>query len=365
MSQHPSVLLQLTQWVAEQLADHQSLGTAPVQLQALSGDAGFRCYFRLLGELPMLAVYAPPETEKNPVFVSFSEFLRDQGVHTPKIIAVNYDLGFMLIEDFGDALYGDQLDSDNAELLYGEAMMSLLRMQQLSAAKTPSALGSGEQPLADYDRSTLHREMALLHEWFIPQLLGHSLSDKEHAMLKGAYATLEESALEQAQVWVHRDFHSRNLIYREGQAPGVIDFQDAVRGPLTYDLVSLLRDCYVRWPPEQVRHWALVYANMAFDAQLLDPVGEQQFMRWFDLMGLQRHFKVLGIFARLSLRDGKHGYLDNLPLVIRYTLEVSEGYPQLSEFNSWFKRVLLPLCEQQSWYSDYRRAGDDCGKQNS
>src|SRR5690606_37772452 len=145
-----------------------------------------------------------------------------------------------------------------------------------------------------------------------------------------------DSALEQPQVLVHRDFHSRNLIYRPDGPPGVIDFQDAVVGPVTYDLVSLLRDCYIRWPHEQVRRWTLGYAGVAQQAGILQAVSEAQFLRWFDWMGLQRHIKVLGIFARLSLRDHKHGYLNDLPLVIDYTLEVARLYSEGSEFVAWF-----------------------------
>ncbi|RYZ90150.1 MAG: phosphotransferase, partial [Moraxellaceae bacterium] len=170
---------------------------------------------------------------------------------------------------------------------------------------------------------------------------------------------LEDSALEQPQTLVHRDFHSRNLLLRDDNSLGVIDFQGALWGSCTYDLASLLRDCYIRWPSELVKGLALEYRQVAVDANLLDDaVSEAQYLRWFDWMGLQRHIKVLGIFARLNLRDSKPHYLKDLPLVIRYTFEVAQAYPELKPFADWFRTHLLPLAKQQSWYRDYRHAGD-------
>src|SRR5690606_17755365 len=173
----------------------------------------------------------------------------------------------------------------------------------------------------------------------------------EEEMIAGVFEALVESALEQPSCFVHRDYHSRNLIHREFGPPGVIDFQDALWGPFTYDLVSLLRDCYVRWPKESVERWALTYASMAKDVGIAPAdMSAEQFMRWFDLMGAQRHIKVLGIFARLALRDNKYGYLPDLPLVIRYTLEVLGAYPQFHDFVEWFKQRILPLAQNQTWY---------------
>ncbi|TNE78997.1 MAG: phosphotransferase, partial [Gammaproteobacteria bacterium] len=166
------------------------------------------------------------------------------------------------------------------------------------------------------------------------------------------------SALSQPTVLVHRDFHSRNLMLLDNGGIGVIDFQDAVTGPLTYDLVSLLRDCYIRWPASYVSRRALNYYRRAVAAGIATPVSDKQFMRWFDLMGLQRHIKVLGIFARLFLRDGKAGYLNDLPLVIRYTLEQLDSYPELNEFKDWFERRVLPAVIDQSWYQPWQQAGD-------
>lgn len=355
----------LFSWAQEQLTHLNWKITeplkAPLQGRALAGDAGQRSYYRLPTEPALLAVFAPPSSEENPLFVSIARYLREQGVHTPNVIAADYERGFMLQEDFGDALYSVELDAGSADLLYGEAMMSLLRLQQCPVTTIADASVADESAsltLGSYDQPRLRTEMRLFDEWFVPELLGYELNDDERALLDGLYTQLESEAMRQPQTWVHRDYHSRNLIYREGNAPGVIDFQGALRGPITYDLVSLLRDCYLRWEPEQVERWALSYGNMAVEVGLMAPVTQHQFLRWFDWMGLQRQLKVLGIFSRLSLRDGKNNYLADLPLVIRYLLEVSDNYVELDAFRDWFIRRLLPLCEQQDWYSDYRCAGD-------
>lgn len=349
----------LEHWVRQQLEDRQWPLANAVTLTPLGGDAGFRRYLRVNCEPTLLAVDAPVETEDSAAFVAIARYLRDQGVHSPGVVAFDLEHGFLLVEDFGDSLYSQELEADrqSAGQLYAEAMMTLLRLQQCPVVTIPAADGCGLHTLPDYTQHRLRQEMALFHEWFIAQLLGYELSDEEQSILDSLYSQLEAAALQQPQVWVHRDYHSRNLIYRAGQAPGVIDFQDAVRGPITYDLVSLLRDCYVRWSPEQVRQWALAYGDMAVEVGLMAPVTQQGFLRWFDLMGLQRHLKVLGVFARLHLRDGKDGYLKDLPLVIRYVIEVVQSYPEFEDFSFWFKEKLLPLCEQQQWYEDYQQAG--------
>lgn len=336
----------LAQWTRTQLQARGWPGAGD-KLQALSGDAGFRTYYRVATVPPLIAVHAPPATESASVFVSLARYLRDQGIHTPEVLAFDAEQGFLLLEDLGSRHLLDELTTATVDTLYAEAMMVLLRLQQVAP---PTDLPA-------YDRPLLRREMALFSEWFVPQLLGHSLSDAELTLLDDVFTVLEDSALDQPQVLVHRDFHSRNLMVRDGAAPGVIDFQDAVRGPVTYDLVSVLRDCYVRWPDAKVERWAVTYADMAVDVGIMDAVCEHTFMRWFDLMGLQRHIKVLGIFARLWLRDGKSAYLNDLPLVLRYTLEVARKYPEFAAFAAWFETVLLPLAASQSWYSDYRRAG--------
>lgn len=336
----------LSEWLA---AVMPTAGTEELGLEPLSGDAGARRYFRIAAQPDRLAVYAPPESEDSKTFVELADFLRQQGVHAPRVYAKDYNRGFLLIDNLGDRLYLADLDPGSVEALYGEALSTLLRLQQ-----SPPP----EPKLPDYSSDKLLQEMELFPEWFVTQLLGYELDASEGLLIKQSFDALVESALEQPSCFVHRDYHSRNLIHRECAPPGVIDFQDAVWGPFTYDLVSLLRDCYIRWPREDVERWALAYANMAKEVGLApSDMSAQQFMRWFDLMGVQRHLKVLGIFARLALRDNKPAYLEDLPLAMRYTLEVLEAYPEFNDFTAWFKGNLLPLAEKQDWYTDYKSAG--------
>ncbi len=358
----------LQQWVSEQLSEPHC------QLMPLPGDAGFRRYLRVVSEgeagaltetsadYPLLAVYAPVAQENSHGFVAIARYLQEQGIATPRVRAVDFQQGFLLLEDFGDQLYYQVLlsDASRADELIRQALTTLLRLQQGPITTIPAANdeGSGLYTLPQYNQAFLRRELMLFQEWFIDGLLGYRLGESEQELLEALFLQLEGAALQQPQLWVHRDFHSRNLVYRDGLAPGVIDFQDAVRGPITYDLVSLLKDCYLRWPPSKVREWALAYGDMAVASGLMSPVTQRGFLRWFDWMGMQRHLKVLGIFARLSLRDGKTGYLQDLPLVIRYVLETAAEYPEFEDFRFWFREKLLPLCEEQDWYKDYQQAGE-------
>jgi aminoglycoside/choline kinase family phosphotransferase len=336
----------LSLWVADQL------GTLPssIALKPIASDAGFRRYFRFATPSQWLAVDAPPQTEDSRQFVALARYLSEHKVNTPKILAVDETAGFLLVEDFGDELLHRQLTPITATALYREAFASLI---SLAACPDEPAL------IPRYDLELLRRELNIFSEWFVGTLLGYPLNSTENAMLDKLFSALEQSALEQPQCLVHRDFHSRNLLIRSDNRLGVIDFQGALWGGCTYDLVSLLRDCYIRWPADQVTTWALEYRQTALKAGLLnDSISEQTYLRWFDWLGLQRHIKVLGIFARLNLRDGKPHYLKDLPLVIRYTLEVAQAYPELKPFADWFCDTLLPLAEQQAWYSDYRQAGN-------
>lgn len=339
-------------WIGQQL--ETLCADAPIvelALTPLRSDAGFRQYYRLNTQPSMLAVDAPPSHENSEQFVKLVRHLRPLGIDVPAVAAADTERGFLLIEDFGDRLLQHELQNspDSAPVLYGEALFQLLALQQ-----SPGA----QQVLKPYDRRVLAYELALFSDWFVTQLLQYRLCDEEKQRLQTLFTHLENSALEQPQVLVHRDYHSRNLLLRTSGRMGIVDFQDALWGPITYDVVSLLRDCYLRWPVEQVQQWALGYGNMAADAGLLPEVDELRYLRWFDWMGLQRHLKVLGVFSRLSIRDDKHYYLADLPLVIRYVLEVGLRYPELAEFAQWFEQQLLPLAQQQPWYQDYRRAGD-------
>jgi len=331
----------LRQWVDD---FHQRHDKAPAW-QALAGDAGFRRYYRLASEPSLLAVYAPPETEKNHEFLSIGRLLRKGGVLTPAVAACDLPRGFFLLEDFGPELLLDEVNEDNAEALYKQAMATLMALQQCD---------KDTQVLPPYDAVALSTEMALFPEWFVKKLLGVDINERERILLQDLSSALIQSAMAQPQVVVHRDYHSRNLVYRENGPPGVIDFQDAVIGPMTYDLVSLLRDCYIQWPDEKVQSWAKMFRSWSIYTGVCPESAEDQFMQWFDLMGLQRHIKVLGIFARLSLRDGKHRYLNDLPMVIDYTLNVAKKYSACGAFVEWFQMRLMPIIKQQPWWQAQR-----------
>lgn len=336
---------QLALWVGQQLPTDQ-----PIDLHSLGGDAGFRRYFRFAQGPGLLAVDAPPASEDTGQFIAIAAFIAQQGLRSPRIIAADAERGFLLVEDLGDQLLFKRLNNDNADELYSLAITNLLKLQR--SADAPSLIPR-------YDRSLLRRELEIFSDWFVGQLLNYPLNNTEQELLSHTFLLLEDAALAQPQTFVHRDYHSRNLILCDHGELGVIDFQGALWGGITYDLVSLLRDCYLRWPAARVNGWALDYRQQAINTGLIAAqVSEAEFLRWFDWLGLQRHIKVLGIFARLQLRDGKSGYLQDLPLVLRYTLEVAETYPELKPFADWFSSALLPLAQQQHWYRDYLSAGE-------
>jgi len=341
--------LALANWVTQHTPEQQH----PIELENLGGDAGFRRYFRYQYPSQWLAVDAPPATEDTGQFLAIAQLIALQGVRSPHIAAADATQGFLLVEDFGDRLFFREVSREasakNANSLYQQALDTLLRLHHCLDDTTL---------IPRYDRALLRRELEIFSEWFSGKLLGHALDTSEQHLLDELFTRLEDNALAQPQTFVHRDYHSRNLMLLDDGALGVIDFQGALWGGVTYDLVSLLRDCYLRWPPEQVTRWALDYRQQAISAGIIPAVSEAEFLRWFDWLGLQRHIKVLGIFARLYLRDGKAGYLQDLPLVIRYTLEVAEQYPELQDFADWFKQTLLPLAQQQAWYRDYQAAGN-------
>jgi aminoglycoside/choline kinase family phosphotransferase len=306
------------------------------QLLPVSGDASFRRYFRVLSHnLSWIAVDAPPEKEDSAPFVNIARAWEPLEIHAPQVFQADLQQGFMLLSDLGDTLYLDRLDSGNADQLYRQAMLTLTHIQQ---CRTIQGV-----PFPPYDRALLSREMALFRDWFVDQLLELALDSSEQQLLDQTFERLIESALEQPQVCVHRDYHSRNLMLIDAQAPGVIDFQDAVWGPITYDLVSLLRDCYIAWPQAQVERWALEFRLLARQAGLLESVSESQFLRWFDLMGMQRHLKAIGIFARLNIRDNKPGYLADIPRTLNYLVQVAAQHPDMAEFGRWLNRRVVPV----------------------
>ncbi len=319
--------------------------SSSVQLSVVAGDASSRRYFRVqLDNASYIVVEAPPATENNEAFVAVQEILHVAGVKVPQIHALDYKCGYLLLEDLGDRTLLPELNDSTVDVYYAAAVAVLGKIASVDVTS---------QLLAPYDSALLNEELGRFPTWFVEALLGYSLAEEETQLIQRLNAALVGSALEQPRVLVHRDFHSRNLMLAPSTELAVIDFQDALVGPVSYDLVSLLRDCYIRWPEERVRGWALAYlVQLQEKGRLLD-VDDSQFLRWFDWMGLQRHIKVLGIFARLYLRDGKPGYLDDLPRVIAYVENILQKYageqPVFAEFQAWFRERLSPLIARQNW----------------
>ena len=287
-------------------------------IEPASEDASFRRYFRVRAESrTWIAMDAPPPMEDCRAFVSVLGLLRGAGVHAPALHAADTERGFLLLDDLGSRCYLDVLDEGNAGVLYTDAFEALLDMQ--------CHIGPGR--VARYGERMLRGEMDLFRQWFLARHLGIALEGALARGLEEAFDALVRICMEQPRVFVHRDYHSRNLMYMDEHNPGVLDFQDAVDGPLTYDLVSLLRDAYVRWPEERVAGWVDECHDRAAARGLAGP-GRERFRRWFDLTGVQRHLKVAGIFARLWHRDGKARYLDDLPLTLEYLAEIAPRHPE-------------------------------------
>jgi aminoglycoside/choline kinase family phosphotransferase len=299
-----------------------TLGSGDFSIAPASDDASFRRYFRIRrgDALPSLvAMDAPPDREDCRSFVHVAHLFAQAGVHVPEIRAQDIERGFLLLSDLGTTTYLDALDERNAARLYGDALEALLRIQ----------LASRPGVLPDYDRQLLERELHLFPDWYVARQLQKELDAAQRETLEKAFSTLLANNLGQARVFVHRDYHSRNLMVCE-PCPGILDFQDAVYGPITYDLVSLLRDAYVAWEEERVIDWAVRYWEKARKVGLPVAGDFADFYRDFEWMGAQRQLKVLGIFARLSYRDGKDGYLKDQPLVMRYLQRTCERYRELA-----------------------------------
>jgi len=336
-------LLQLTAWVEQNLSHNYGIEGWSGVLESVSGDASFRRYFRArTNGASYIAVDAPPNKEDSHSFVAIAQSWISHGVHVPTVYEYDEHQGFMLLSDLGDDLYWPALVVDggkNADQLYSQAMDALAHIQT-------AAVNNDNYSLPPYDQALLQRELDLFSDWFVGDLLGYKVSEQERQLLDSANSWLIENALAQPQVIVHRDYHSRNLMLVSDNNPGVIDFQDAVIGPVTYDLVSLLRDCYIAWPQAQVEQWAWQFAQrLKANGQLLD-VSREQFFIWFDGMGMQRHLKAIGIFARLNLRDGKVDYLNDIPRTFNYVLAVSQKHSELKPFHQWLKQRIVPLVRQ-------------------
>ncbi len=313
------------------------LDTSDFELKSASADASFRSYHRLfLQDKTFIVMDAPPPQEDCEPFVRITKILLASGIHVPAIHHMNLEQGFLLLDDFGNDLYLDKLDTSTINKLYSDAIVALVQMQTVAEVKG----------LPDYDESLLRREMLLFTEWLLDKHLQVQLDDDQNKSIETVFNLLVENALQQPQSFVHRDFHSRNLMVTETKNPGVIDYQDAVHGAISYDLVSLLKDCYIKWSKAEINSWLDFYFIQLTEKGT--EVDRQQFQRWFDLMGVQRHLKASGIFARLSHRDAKHNYLKDIPRTLSYIVDLKNDYKELQPLCLLIEESVLPKFEEVS-----------------
>jgi len=330
----PDRLEQLKRWLESEL-EFSDYTLAPA-----SSDASFRRYFRVMHDgASFIVMDAPPDREDSRPFIRVAKQLFDAGLNAPEVLDEDLQQGFLLLSDLGSSPYLGALNEAGVERMYGDALGALASIQTCACDGLPP-----------YDRALLLREMELFREWLVGKHLGIALSDAQHAMLDSAFALLADNALAQPRVFVHRDYHSRNLMVTARNNPGILDFQDAVCGPVTYDLVSLLRDCYIAWPRARVEDWALGYQELAIQTGILrdehdDPA---QFLRWFDLMGVQRHLKASGIFARLNHRDGKPGYLGDIPRTLGYITDLAQRHAALASLCAFVENEVLARLHGQT-----------------
>ncbi len=310
----------------------------------VQGDASFRRYFRIQSQNEsFILVDAPPDKEDSQIFVNIAEIFRLKGVQVPLIYKVDREQGFLCQSDFGDTLLwsklkqAQSLDGTGADAtpFYHKAFKELLLIQQVPSEKLPL-----------FSENLLQQEMELFRHWFCEGILNLTLSDTDNEVLNFAFDFLIKSAQSQVKLCVHRDYHSRNLLYLDNSSIGVIDFQDAVKGPFTYDLVSLLKDCYIAWPLPQVQTWALEYRELAMHEKLID-IEESAFLKSFDLMGIQRHLKAIGIFSRLYLRDQKYTYLTDIPRTLSYLYQVTGEYAELNKLHIWLEQHVIQDVESK------------------
>ena len=313
------------------------LGTRDYAFAPASEDASFRRYFRvtLAAPLPVIdgartaiVMDAPPPRESCAPFVRIAQMLIDAGVHAPRVLAQDVARGFLLLTDLGTTTYLAALDDANASELFGDALDTLVRWQ----------LATRQGALPPYDEALLRRELELFPEWYVGRHLGHALTPKERQTLTAAFDRIIAANLAQATVFVHRDFMPRNLM-RTTPNPGVLDFQDAVIGPISYDVACLFKDAFISWPEERVLDWTIRYWERARRAHLPVPTDFSDFFRAVEWMGLQRHLKVLGIFARIRYRDGKAGYVEDTPRFIAYVRPVVHRYRELAPLAELFDRL--------------------------
>jgi aminoglycoside/choline kinase family phosphotransferase len=318
-----------------------ALSATALSIEPASADASFRSYWRVTAaDGAFIVMDAPPDRENLAPWLDVGARLRRAGLHTPEVHAVDREQGFVLMEDLGNRLYLGELSDATVDALYADALDALHRMQ--TAVDTAG--------LPAFDESFVTTELEIMPEWFLKRHLGYETGCDDWDVIELAFRTLITAVRAQPQAFMHRDYHSRNLLVVDRATPrahgalvqpGIVDFQGAMIGPIAYDLASLLRDCYIAWDAERVGGWVDAYRERLRHAHLIDShVDAARFRRWFDLAGLQRHIKVLGIFCRLNYRDGKAHYLADLPLVWHYVITVAERYAEIAPLAELLKRAL-------------------------
>ena len=322
----------LEQWL------RMNCGQEFVTLQPMPGDASFRRYFRIHTKKGSFVVMdAEPPREDCRSYIAIANSLRHIGLHVPDIFHAEEEQGFLLLTDFGDMTYLKALNNQNADQLYTIALHALVTLQ--------TCQGVAEKPIPFFTSHFMWQEWQWCKEWFLGKWLDLSLG-KEEKHLDDCYALIVESAVSQPQVFMHRDFHSANLMVLPNTQVGILDFQDALIGPVTYDVVSLLRDCYIEWPDDLVREWVLEYWNQSCKAGIVQNVNQAVFLKWFDWMGIERHLKVLFTFARKHVRDGQSSYLKHIPQALNYLLHVSACYAELAPLHRYFAHVVQPALQE-------------------
>ncbi|WP_258872708.1 aminoglycoside phosphotransferase family protein [Thalassotalea euphylliae] len=338
---------ELVQWLEQS-------GFLSPKLVAMTGDAGFRRYYRFThGASAYIAVDAPPRYCNNAAFFAIANQLAEQGIKTPAIYAHDLDTGFFCLEDFGAALLADVLTDNSMAAWYRQAIAILPTI-----AQTPVTA-----EMKTFDQAFVETELAIFTEWLLANYLGLTLTEQEKQILETSFTILADNILAQPQVFMHRDFHSRNLMVLSDTLTsesvpsdkqtsektfGVIDFQDAVLGPITYDVVSLLRDCYVKWPTEQITPLLTYFVEQMTATGNYSEISFETWQRWFDLTGLQRHIKASGIFARLLLRDGKAGYIKDIPLTLSYIVDIASTYPELGALANLVRDKVIPALTEKA-----------------
>ncbi|MGC1854815.1 MAG: phosphotransferase [Candidatus Aquirickettsiella sp.] len=328
--EHTSQLTPLRNWLKESF----SLSNSNFELQPLINDASSRQYFRLqLGNFSHIVMINPSDKENIIAFIAIAKDFARQGIFTPEILAYNLEQGFMLLSDLGNDLYLNILNSNTADDLYSRAL-SVIYQIQVCNPKFP-----GNKSLDLFNEKYIRFELGLFIDWFLKRHLELTITDEISNILENTFKVLINSALEQPQVCVHRDYHSRNLLLLENKNVGVLDFQDAVYGPVTYDAASLLRDAYIDWPKDRVDKWILKFYEMI---NISHQYNQETFVRWFDLISLQRHLKILGIFSRLNYRDNKPHYLLMATRLLNYINKTCEDYAELSNFKEILQTKIQP-----------------------